>query len=439
MYPLRPRKVYVSDEVDARPAWRQRTDRILDATGFARGDVVAYARKDVPEVVADLRESWPPAEVPDGVPVTFTRPLVFTTIELSGEVLDVDELVQQCPEGTSEHMVRKLLGGWQLTRPTHPRERDAERDQVCWPTCDFGVMNGCPHGCRYCGSGRDAACIAVGVNLEEYMQQVVVPMTEKYPWQRCFRMIGWGADLITFEPEYGLFDLFTRTLADCGDLCGYFHTASDNVDWMAGLPRLDRLIGVWSVTCEAVARRLEPGSGSAVGRLDAAARCAEMGLPVRHKFKPIIPIRGWREQYVDSIEEMFRRPVPESIGMCVLGWMSYQEMVDAIDPALLDPEYVDAARDAADEMAGMRVGPFPHDVRAEIYRFFIRSIRRHDADVPLYVSTESREMWDELADELGQDPEAYVCGCSPVALPGGKLALSRECPWSTYKPLGSAG
>jgi len=58
-----------------------------------------------------------------------------------------------------------------------------------------------------------------------------------------------------------------------------------------------------------------------------------------------------------------------------------------------------------------------------------------DRDVPLYISTESPEMWTELADELGQSPNAFFCGCSPVALPGWKLSLSPGCPHSTFTAL----
>jgi hypothetical protein len=43
-------------------------------------------------------------------------------------------------------------------------------------------------------------------------------------------------------------------------------------------------------------------------------------------------------------------------------------------------------------------------------------------------------MWDELKDELGQDPSAYVCACSSVAVPGGGLALNPGLRYSTYHP-----
>ncbi|MFW6162580.1 MAG: hypothetical protein ACODAJ_07395, partial [Planctomycetota bacterium] len=164
-----------------------------------------------------------------------------------------------------------------------------------------------------------------------------------------------------------------------------------------------------------MARLIEPGSGPAVERFDAAAKCQAMGVPARLKFKPIIPVRNWREEYAAAIEALFARVRPESVGFCTFIWNNYEQMCDRLPVDLLDPSVVAAARDAQDAMRDSRLGPFPHETRRDIYRFFIQQVRRWDADVPLYVSTESREMWDELKDELGQDPQAYVCGCSSVA------------------------
>jgi len=436
MYRLNPIRIYMLDRVQDNPAWVATMNRIVDAVEPQSRDIVRVTEQNLPDVVAEIEGQWPPDVVPPGRERTFMRPLVFTPQELTDDVPDLDSLLERCPEGTSPGLVRAMFGQFEHLRLSHPREEDAAMDRVCWPTYDFGAMTGCPHGCLYCGHGRVGKAITIAVNIEEYVEQVVGPTIEQHSWQKCFRMIGWGADMIAFEPEYGLFDLFTRKLAQ-HDRYGYFHTASANVDWMADLPHRDRLIGVWSVSCDGVARQIEPGAGPAVERFEAARKCQDVGIPVRFKFKPMIPIRNWRQEYARAIEDALKRTRPESIGFCVVMWMDYESLVRIIPPDLLDPEYLAAAQEAAGELKGVKTGPFPHAVRAEIYRFLIEQVRRWDKDVPLYVSTESRAMWDELKDDLGQDPRAYVCGCSPVAVPGRGLALSPGCPHSTYSPMAS--
>ena len=435
VYDLAPLRLFMYRGVEDNAPALARVRRMVSALGRTMEEVVRFDEETLPQVVEELQSLWPPETVPEGQVRTYLRPLVFTMQRWGDAVADLQPIIERCPEGTGG-WVRNILGQIEAVRHSHPREDDQQKGYVCWPTMDFGTMTGCPHGCHYCGEGKNGKFIAVGVNMEDYVEEVVGPTIEAHPWQRCFRMIGWGADHICFEPENGLIDLFTRKVAE-HDRYAYFHTTSTNVDWIADLPHKDRLIGVWSVTCDAVARLIEPGSGPAVGRFDAAAKCQAMGLPVRFKFKPIIPVRHWREEYAATIEEMMKRTTPESIGFCLFIWNSYEQMCKKLDAEQLDPECVTAARDAQEEMEGAITAPFPHETRAMIYRFFIEQVRRWDQAVRLYVSTETREIWDELKDELGQDPRAYVCACSSVAVPGGKLKLCDALRYSTYSPTAS--
>jgi len=432
VYQLTPLKIYMLDRVQDDLACVERMERMLWAIGRRRDEVVCITEENLPEVVAELQSLWPPQSVPPGNERTYMRPLVFTTMELGANRPDLEPLLLRCSKDTPLGCIERIRGHMTTAIDQHPHQRDRMCNLVCWPTYNFGTVTGCPHGCHYCGEGKTGKFITIALNLEEYVERIVGPVIEHNPWNRVFRMILSGTDLITFEPEYGLFDLFTRKLAQYDDRYGHFHTTSSNVDWLADLPHRDRLVGVWSTTCEAVARDIEPGPGKAVDRIEAGRKCQEMGIPVRYKFKPVIPVRNWREEYAGIIEQAMKRSAPESIGFCLLAWMDYESMIETIDAKLLDPECVTAAREAADEMKGVTTGPFPHRTRVEIYRFLIKQVRRWDKDVLLYLSTESREMWDELKDELGQDPRAYVCACSSVAVPGRRLALSGGLRYSTY-------
>jgi DNA repair photolyase len=425
-------KVYVLERAKNDPACMGRMERMVK--GLAnKPEVVTITEKNLGEACAELQKLWPPERVPEGQTRSFMRPLVFTTMDLSYRRPDLRPLVKRCA-GASLDIVGKIYGHLTTAVDQHPHQRDRQENCVCWPTYNFGTMSGCPHGCLYCGTGRTGKFIAIALNLEEYMEKVVGPVIEANPWNKVFRMILEGADLITFEPEYGLHELFTRKLAQYEGRYGHFHTGSWNVEWMADLKHRDRLVGVWSTTCEAGARDFEPGTGKAIDRVAAARKCQEMGIPVRFKFKPVIPVRNWREEYAAIIEKALKMTRPESIGFCLYIWNTFDTMSKTLNLDLLDPVCVEAARKEAEQMKGVRTGPFPHAVRAEIYRHLIKETRRWDKDVLLYVSTETREMWDELKGELGQDPLCYVCGCGSAAVPGRRLALSPAFRYSTYHP-----
>lgn len=430
MYPLVPVKVYALERIQSDPRCVRRMERLLGGLGN-EPEVVWVNQANLGEALEDLHTLKP--DLGNGRPNTYARPLIFTTMEFRQHRAHLKSLLERCPEGTTLGELERVYGYFPAAIDQHPHERDRQNNCVCWPTYNFGTVFGCSHGCLYCGEGRSGRSLAIALNLEAYMEEIVTPVIEANPWNKVFRMILDGADLITFEPEYGLFDLFSRVLAE-HDRYGHFHTISSNVDWLADLPHRDRLVGVWSTTCEAVARDIEPGGGAAIDRIEAARRCQEMGIPVRYKFKPVVPVRGWREEYAAILEQALTRTRPESIGFCLYIWNTYESMTHTLPVELLDAECVEAARAAADRMRGVLTGPFPHEVRREIYRHLIAEARRWDRQVPLYICTESREMWDDLAYELGQDPRWFFCGCGSVALPGRKLGLSPGLRYSTYHP-----
>jgi hypothetical protein len=115
------------------------------------------------------------------------------------------------------------------------------------------------------------------------------------------------------------------------------------------------------------------------------------------------------------VHEIFRRTRPDVISLAMFMWMDVAEMKRRLDPELLT-----AAEAAAELMADRRCQPFPPDVRVEVYEHYFREIRRHDAEVPVSLSTESPEVWKRLGPKLGCSPPTYVCGCGPNSTPGRK-------------------
>jgi hypothetical protein len=430
MYALKPHAVYalkaLRDDTDA----AARMERMLGAIGVADDDVRWFERSEAPEVVETLTAWEPEHDADSALPWQHQRALVFTQIQLDGTAAD-DPVMTQAPDSVPSAELRAALGYLQLVRDTHNPTNDRQADLVCWNTQDFGLMVGCPHGCQYCGHGRNDKMIVVGANVAQYMSRVVEPTILAHPGQRCFRLLGWGADIATFEPEYGAFESFLSTLA-AYDCYGYFHTAGDNVDWVEQLSDRDRLIGVWSLTTEAGGDIIEPGAPSPAARIAAARKVQDWGVPVRFKFKPTIPLRNWREEYSREVRRIFEHTRPESIGFAVLMWMPFERMAAMIDLEALDPEFVDAARSAADELRNVRTGPFPHHMRAQVYRFLIDEIRSHDPAVPIYVSTESNRMWEDLREKLGQNPRSFICGCNPIEAPGPRMLVSPTLNCSTF-------
>lgn len=425
MYRLDPAAVYALPELLDDPACGAPIERILTACNRSMDDLKPLTLETLPEAIAEMAAF--------GRPAPRRRALVFTRINTSSEQPDWEEIMSRYPEGTPLHEVQTLLGHAQNLN-FRRRDRDQEVNHVCWCAHEFNTIWGCSHGCQYCSVGRGASRIVVGVNVEEYAEKIARRALEDHPWQKCYRLIGGAADQITFEPEYGMYEALGRVFADFPDRYIITHTASDNVYWMKDLPHRDRFIHVYSLTSDDYAEALEPDTPTPAERLAAAAYCESLGIPSRPKLKPIIPLRNWRQDYTRLIKQLFAQTHPQSVGLCVMMWMNLETTRQFLDLEQLDPPFAQAMVEQEEALRGVDTGPFPPEVRREIYRFLIEQIRRHDPSVPIYISTETREMWDELEPELGQSKQAFICGCGPMATPDGKLTLSPDMKYTTYAP-----
>jgi len=408
VYPLSPDAIYVFERALADERSASRVATMLGAIGRELSSAERVQDADIPAMIE--AEGWQDARLRQGRHGEHREPaLVFGTLRL-GEV-DTAATLERCPPGSPAPLVHQLLGGGGAN--VHHEQPDSNR--VCRSRVQFDTIYGCPHGCAYCSGGKVAV---INTNVEEFVERQVVPLSAANPWQKLFMFNSSLSDTPCFEPEYGMSAILADYYASTPDQHYLIHTKSANVDWLLDLDHRGRTIVLWSISSETASRLVEPGSATMEERIDAARRCQEAGYPVRVKLKPIVPLVNWRVECERLVAQLLAETRPESIGLCMVAWMPAAELEAIIDPAWLDPDCLAAMRDAAEEMAGVRPGPFPHEVRAEIYGYYLEQIRRHDPDVPVFLCTESLAMWAEFEDRLGVDAGHYACGCGPQSPPG---------------------
>ena len=153
-------------------------------------------------------------------------------------------------------------------------------------------------------------------------------------------------------------------------------------------------------------------------RIRAAQKCQDAGYPVRFRFSPIIPIEGWREENEKMIRQLLSGVRPDIICIQTLTHMSAEQIRRSMDTTHFDDEILSTMEEDA---KGDMCGPFPHETREMIYRFFLDTIRSYAPEVPIVTCLETPEMWKALGDELKMTPENYVCCCGPNSVPENPL------------------
>lgn len=411
MYSISPPAVYAHESVTADPRYRNRLQRVLDALETPREPLI-YADEDLPRIIAEqnLMENCRSMGEMDVVP---DPKLVLNTFRFDGNRRERVEWLTDQVE-ISPAWARSLLGYEPWSWKAYNLPDDPHRhDKVCRPCWRLHFQRGCVHKCAYCGLG---GLLVTAVNSHEWCDHLGRLM-DAHPWQETY-LLEDDADIPGLEPELGCLGEIIEWFGTLDERYVIIHTKTWNSEWMTDLAHNGNTIVVWSISADTQSREIEPVCGTTEERIEAARVAQEAGYQVRYKFKPIIPVRNWREEAAEAIDLLFRRTDPDVISLCVFMWHDVEAMTRKLPVDLLDPWALEAAEEAGLTTDDTRAAPFPDDVRAEIYLHYLREIRRHDPEIPVSLSTENFRMWRRLEEDLGCTATDYVCGCGPNSTPG---------------------
>jgi spore photoproduct lyase len=405
-----PPRIYVLKQVWEKPEAARRAQRVAEACPQA--EVRTFEYGDFPAIAAE--EGWDRfprmgalADVPPPIPV-----LGLFRFDREAVARDAERM-RAAHKGGGGLNFELVAGGGAFTFfASCMEELKPNPHHVCRPQWRIHQGRGCPHQCAYCSLG---GYLITHVNTEEYIEHLA-ELLRRNPWQKTW-LYDDVMDVPTLEPQLDTLAPLMRFFESTGDRYLIVHTKSARVDGMleANAPR--NTIVVWSVSGPTQSRRIEPKAGTTAERVDAARVCQDAGITIRYKFKPIVPVPGWREDATRTVDLALACTKPDNLSMTMLMWMQVEELEACIPAELLDPEFLQAARDAREAMRGIRTAPFPPELRETLYRHYLAEIRARDKDIPVTLSTESLEIWRHMGRDLGFTPADYVCGCGAGATP----------------------
>ena len=411
MYDINPPAVYAHESVMADSVYRSRVERVVAALREPR-EVITYVDDDLPDLLSEKgltarrRPMHKLAEVFDPI-------LLFNTFRFEGK--EEETARREALEGKLGRGIQSsLLGAGAFHWFDSNLNTDSHRnDKVCRPCWRIHLQEGCLHKCTYCGLG---GLLVAMVNVEEYCRHLGT-IIERHPWQTTY-LLDDDADPPGLEPELGCLGALIEYFGTLEGRYLIIHTKTWNTAWMRDLKHNGNTIIVWSISGSSQSRLIEPDAGTTEERIEAARIAQEAGYQIRYKFKPIIPVKNWREDAADAVRKVFEQTKPDVISLCVFMWHDVDRMKERLDTDLLDPGYLRAAEDGREEVEETMAKPFPHAVRKEIYEYYLQEIRKHNSEIPVSLSTENFRMWGDLSDQLGMKATNYVCGCGPQSDPG---------------------
>lgn len=438
MYQVNPQRIYAMDFALQDERNVVRLERLLKGMGRDRSSVQVITPEDLPEVIAasgwigETRQgAYPNAHDPD---ILFSA-FQWLTPQQRQELASSD-FFRRCREAhlryapcEQDYTGSRILAMLGAAPFHHFEDRHSwQNHYVCWTLHDLHSAWGCFHRCAYCQRG---SAYAIMLNVEEFVDQVD-GLLERSSWQKTFRY-DVEQDVLAIEPEYGACELLVNHFAHTDDRYLILFSKSANVDFLLPLEHRGKTIMLWTLTTDTVSRVLEERTGTMAERLEAARKCQAAGYPVRFKMKPIVPLKGWREEATAMLEALFAAVQPDNLSLEMVFFDSMAEMDATVGLDNLDPAFVDAAwaAEKSGEPWDRHVDgekPFPFAVKAEVYRHYLHEVRRLSPETPLTLCAETKRMWAALGKLIGQQPWDYVCNCGPHCTPGLRRIAPPEGP-----------
>ncbi|MBM4085394.1 MAG: hypothetical protein FJ272_11440, partial [Planctomycetes bacterium] len=385
MYEINAPAVFAHETVMSNPTYRSRVERVVAALQEPR-EIVTYKDDDLPDLIQTrglLKNRVVMGTLPEVQdPILLFNTFRFESRESIRERAKALEARGLKPGQLSNPLLGTGAFHWFDANLSTDKSKD---DKVCRPCWRIHLEQGCLHRCKYCSLG---GLLVSMVNIEDYCKHLG-EIIERHPWQTTY-LLDDDADPPGLEPEMGTLGYLIEYFGTLKDRYLIIHTKTWNTEWMRTLKHNGNTIIVWSVSGPTQSRLIEPKAGTTEQRIEAARIAQEAGYQIRYKFKPIIPVRTWREDAAKTVDLIFQKTKPDVISLCCFMWMEVDDMKRRLASVLdlLDPEYLKAAEESKEEVKDTRAKPFPHWVRAQVYDHHLAEIRKHSKDIPVSLSTE---------------------------------------------------
>ena len=409
MRTLHPPAVYIVESVLADPAAKARADCFMGRVEAGSVEVVSDAR------LAELIESngWSESRRLSGRQRHGDPPIVLDVYRFDGP-----EWATGAPP--RQERAANRLGphrGWHFRSGAGVGRGDG---LVCQDGYGINTAYGCLFKCDYC---YFEDVLLLNLNLEALLERLdpiirAAPSPSLWKWDNL-------SDTLCFEPEMGAAGLFVEYFAQFDDRYLMTYSKSDNVDCLLDLDHRGQTICCWTLNADTQSRLIERGAATTEERIEAARKCQQAGYRVRFRFSAICPVRDWERENAEMLDRLFDSVRPDVITLETLSRMPDKQMFENVmQPELFEPRFLEAIRRGSPEIEGRIWGPLPDDLREELYRWFIREIRRRSPDTPVSLCQEPASMWKRLADVLAYGPEHYPCACAVDSVPGGHPAFA---------------
>lgn len=263
---------------------------------------------------------------------------------------------------------------------------------VCCNYLVVSLISNCPMDCSYCFLQEYLAnnpTLKVFTNVDDLLAEVAA-VVDRQPW-RQFR-IGTGelSDSLALDSILGFSQDVVPFFAARDNVLLELKTKSACVDGLLAIDPRGRVVVSWTLSPPAIADTEEHATASFASRLYAAQRVQAAGYKLGFHFDPLIEYPGWRADYEQTLDHVFRSVAPGGVA-----WVSFGSL--RLTPGLrkIMRRRFPETRLLSGEQVLCDDGKWRtfQALRVKMYRSLVTRLRSLAPQVPVYMCMETDAVW----------------------------------------------
>ncbi|HOV13205.1 MAG TPA: radical SAM protein [Spirochaetota bacterium] len=260
--------------------------------------------------------------------------------------------------------------------------------------CNYYVINlyvGCPIECSYCilQSYLNEPLTIINIDIDNIFEKLHNTFVENS--HKLYR-VGTGelGDSLVYDylTDYSL--KFIEFFSDYKNAIFEFKTKTNNINNLLKIKSPGNIVVGFSMNPQSIIDSEELFAASLEERLNAMKSLVEKNYKIAIHFDPIINIPNFKDEYSILIDKIFQFIKPENIAWISLGTFRYTpDLKSCIEynypktKILLDQFIIDQDKKFR----------YFKPIRINLYQTVIRSLKKINEDLPIYLCMESVEVW----------------------------------------------
>ncbi len=260
--------------------------------------------------------------------------------------------------------------------------------------CDYQIitpLTGCGMYCSYCvlQEYHNQSHQVHYDNWEDLESEIKEKLKS---WDGVVRFgTGEFADSLYLEKKLGISQKVAEFLAPYDNVLIEFKTKSTNIEPLKNIEDPSKVVIGFSMNTQYMIDILEKGTASLEDRLEAAAKCEEMGFWVAFHFDPMVWYPDWEQEYAEVVEKIYSTIKNYS----KIAWMSLGAF--RIMPSL-KKKLISYGRHlplfAGELVLGTdRKYRYIRSVRNRFFNRMQKEVEKYYPDTTLYLCMESPQVW----------------------------------------------